>query len=296
MAIKKVIQVDVKNKIASLPIPATIVCGNGNYQLKFNFDEEWDYEATKTARLYSDMGNKDVVFTGDTCDIPELENVTGVYVGVFSADAQTTTPAYIVCEISIKDLGGSPKPPSPNVYQQILELCEEARDIAQSVRNDADNGEFDGLTPYVGENGNWWIGDKDTGVKAEGTDGKDGLTPFIGENGNWWIGEEDTGVKAEGAYQEALPKTHREYSENVEIEPNIEIVFGELRGAFNVSIIQGESDLSNEWLFVITQGATAYDVVLPTIEWVGDAPTFEANTTTKVALFYKGNTLMGVAV
>lgn len=29
--------------------------------------------------------------------------------------------------------------------------------------------------------------------------GRDGLTPFIGANGNWWIGEEDTGVKAQGA-------------------------------------------------------------------------------------------------
>ncbi len=29
-----------------------------------------------------------------------------------------------------------------------------------------------------------------------GTDGADGLTPYIGENGNWWIGDEDTGVKA----------------------------------------------------------------------------------------------------
>lgn len=26
--------------------------------------------------------------------------------------------------------------------------------------------------------------------------GEDGLTPYIGENDNWWIGEEDTGVKA----------------------------------------------------------------------------------------------------
>lgn len=26
--------------------------------------------------------------------------------------------------------------------------------------------------------------------------GNDGLTPFIGVNGNWWIGDEDTGVKA----------------------------------------------------------------------------------------------------
>ena len=60
----------------------------------------------------------------------------------------------------------------------------------------------DGETPYIGENGNWWIGFTDTKVKAAGTDGKDGEkgedgeTPYIGENGNWWIGETDTGVKA----------------------------------------------------------------------------------------------------
>ena len=61
-----------------------------------------------------------------------------------------------------------------------------------------------GETPYIGENGNWWIGFTDTKVKAAGTDGKDGEkgedgeTPYIGENGNWWIGETDTGVKAVG--------------------------------------------------------------------------------------------------
>ena len=30
-----------------------------------------------------------------------------------------------------------------------------------------------GETPYIGENGNWWIGDTDTGVKAKGEDGDD---------------------------------------------------------------------------------------------------------------------------
>ncbi len=39
--------------------------------------------------------------------------------------------------------------------------------------------------------------------KVVGADGKDGLTPFIGENGNWWIGEKDTGVKA--AAEAAVP-------------------------------------------------------------------------------------------
>ena len=71
----------------------------------------------------------------------------------------------------------------------------------------------DGTTPHIGENGNWFIGETDTGIKAHGfdgapgKDGKDGengtpgvngLTPHIGENGNWFIGETDTGVKALG--------------------------------------------------------------------------------------------------
>ena len=56
----------------------------------------------------------------------------------------------------------------------------------------------DGLTPYIGVNGNWWIGETDTGVKAQGQNGEDGYIPLIGENGNWWIGGTDTGVPAQG--------------------------------------------------------------------------------------------------
>lgn len=102
----------------------------------------------------------------------------------------------------------------------------------------------DGKTPHIGDNGNWWIGNVDTGVPArgkdgkdgkdglsayeiwkkevlegriawdkdrvevehffqflkgkDGKDGKDGITPHIGHNGNWWIGNVDTGVPARG--------------------------------------------------------------------------------------------------
>lgn len=41
----------------------------------------------------------------------------------------------------------------------------------------------DGKTPYIGENGNWWIGDTDTGVKAEGVDGEDGADGAQGPQG-----------------------------------------------------------------------------------------------------------------
>lgn len=48
---------------------------------------------------------------------------------------------------------------------------------------------------YIGENGNWFINNYDTGVKARGDDG---ITPHIGMNGNWYIGDTDTGVPATG--------------------------------------------------------------------------------------------------
>ena len=55
-----------------------------------------------------------------------------------------------------------------------------------------------GTTPHIGDNGNWFIGKKDTGIKAAGTNGSDGTTPHIGGNGNWFIGTRDTGIKAAG--------------------------------------------------------------------------------------------------
>ncbi len=40
--------------------------------------------------------------------------------------------------------------------------------------SDGKDGE-NGMTPHIGENGNWWIGDTDTGVSATGKDGEDGV-------------------------------------------------------------------------------------------------------------------------
>lgn len=58
----------------------------------------------------------------------------------------------------------------------------------------------DGVTPHIDEGtGNWFIGEKDTNVKAQGPKGSDGVTPHIDEeSGNWFLGETDTGVKAKG--------------------------------------------------------------------------------------------------
>lgn len=55
-----------------------------------------------------------------------------------------------------------------------------------------------GQTPYIGANGNWWIGDQDTGIAAQAAFDENYPTPYIGENGHWWFGLNDTGIIAEG--------------------------------------------------------------------------------------------------
>lgn len=87
------------------------------------------------------------------------------------------------------------------------------------------------VIPVIGDNGNWWVNGKDTGVHAQGQQGEKGKSafdlwaelpgnenktlddfweflrgpagdqgdsPIIGDNGNWWVGGKDTGVKATG--------------------------------------------------------------------------------------------------
>ncbi len=44
-------------------------------------------------------------------------------------------------------------------------------------------------------------------VGETGADGKNGITPHIGENGNWWIGTRDTGVSAVGTPAASVGKS-----------------------------------------------------------------------------------------
>lgn len=61
--------------------------------------------------------------------------------------------------------------------------------IAQSVRDDADAGLFNGepgdngITPHIGDNGNWYLGATDTGKPSRGATGSKGDTGAIGPTG-----------------------------------------------------------------------------------------------------------------
>ena len=119
-----IINIQVRRKKAASPV-AHIVCGNSDYKISFNFDEEWDAYERKTARFIYNGQFADVVFTGDVCDVPVIQNATMCAVGVFAGDLRTTTPALITCDKSILCGGGSPAEPSPDVYAQIMALFTE---------------------------------------------------------------------------------------------------------------------------------------------------------------------------
>ena len=137
--------------------PAKLVCGNP-FKVIFHFDEEWTEFANtpKKAKLVfwrrGKLEHLTVEFTGNVCSVPALFSIKSFEIGVYidNEDICTTTGAVIECEKSIHC----------NTSQSVL-----GPDVIENI-NAALKGE-DGKTPYIGENGNWWIGDVDTGTLAK---------------------------------------------------------------------------------------------------------------------------------
>lgn len=154
------LHVSVNNKIATYQKrDGDIVCGNSDYQIKFTFDEEWDGYENKTARFVWGGQFQDVEFTGDTCPVPILSGVTLCEVGVYAGELCTTTSAFIGCKTSILCQPASPSVENDKYYaNEARKYAEEAKEARDSV-----------ASPYI-KDGNWWVGETNTGVKAAGDD------------------------------------------------------------------------------------------------------------------------------
>lgn len=97
-----IIEVNVSNKIARLADKNTVaVCENSDYVIHFNFDEEWAAYETKTARFKWGGKYTDVVFTGNECAMPVINNVYSVKIGVYAGNLHTTTSALLMMKKSI---------------------------------------------------------------------------------------------------------------------------------------------------------------------------------------------------
>ena len=120
------INVMVRNKIA-VSDGVEYVCGNSDYIVAFDFDDEWSAHETKTARFAYGTEFRDIVFQGDSCPVPILSGVYSFNVGVYAGNLSTTTPAIVKARKSILCGNGTPAAPSEDVYAQIMEMIESGK-------------------------------------------------------------------------------------------------------------------------------------------------------------------------
>lgn len=115
------VKITVAERIARVNAGIKLICNNPTDIIRFEFDEEWNGHAAKTARFSWDNKYIDVPFSGNEVQVPEIFQTNYVYVGVFSDDL-TSTPVKLDCRYSIKCLGGKVLSPSEDVYAQIIAL------------------------------------------------------------------------------------------------------------------------------------------------------------------------------
>lgn len=139
----------------------TVTSGAVNvFLVQFSFNSAWD-GLDKTAVFRAGNDKISVVLDdSNQCQIPweVLENPRrGLDVGVYGTKNGTIVLPTIWANIgTIQEgvtTGENEQPPTPDVYSQILDVANEAKEIAQSVRNDADSGKFDGEPGPRGEPG-----------------------------------------------------------------------------------------------------------------------------------------------
>lgn len=124
------LNVTVKGKIAQGVKGQYAVCGNSDYVVKFDFDDEWTAEKYKTARFIWNEKYEDVVFEGNECNMPVISDTYNVKVGVFAGDLQTTTPAIIITKKSILCGSATAERPSEDVYSQIMALLNDLKELS----------------------------------------------------------------------------------------------------------------------------------------------------------------------
>lgn len=130
----------------------------------------------------------------------------------------------------------------------------------------------DGITPTIGANGNWYTGDTDTGVAAQGPQGETGPQGIQGPQGD--TGKD--GVDGKSAYQYAVDGgytgTEAEFAalmsspgaypvvdmtaDTAELLPNIYYRWGEM-SALTITLGAETAGITNEYCFEFVSGETA---------------------------------------
>ena len=120
--------------------------GNENIDsISFDFCPLWD-GFIKTAVFYreADTAYHILLDENNSCIIPpELTQENGlIYVGVIGVDGNKRRTTEPICFYLAEGIPteGRPSEPTPDIYQQILSVCNETYEIASTLRDETDNG------------------------------------------------------------------------------------------------------------------------------------------------------------
>lgn len=160
----------------------------GEEILMFEFSPEWE-GLTKKAVFYPVRGKAvAVLISGDGIYVPhEITRISGqaklIVAGSFIGDG--TNPRKIITEPVVMnvcstydDNGASAEKVTPDLYDQFLE--DAGKVMSDKIKEAIADGDFKGeqgepgITPHIGENDNWFIGDSDTGKTSRGIQGVKG--------------------------------------------------------------------------------------------------------------------------
>lgn len=181
--------------------PVTVIQNGVNVDtLILDMDEEWKEMTSIVCVFTNGEVAKQVLHTfGNPLTVPwECLSSTGsliLSVTGFVGEEKVMTTAKSETGWNIVQ-NGTPNgdasaSPTPQLLQQVTAAAESANSAATAANNAATaatnakntleqaaaNGDFDGSTPEIGENGNWYINGEDTGKPSSGNDGK---TPVVG--------------------------------------------------------------------------------------------------------------------
>lgn len=151
--------IQIKNKIASWVSGEPIVCGNGDYEVEFLFDAEWDAHDIKTAIFNVNGDAISKAFTGTICKVPIIWNTLMVSVGVFAGEIDdgtlsTSTPALVECLRCATDGGNLVGPPKNDVYMDIVQMVEELNTEIEELKKGGASEEqiADAVRDYLEKN------------------------------------------------------------------------------------------------------------------------------------------------
>ena len=117
----------------------TVICGNSDYTVAWDLDQEWEPYSAKTMRVnLADGTYQNVVFTGNTAALPVLSTPGWASVGLYAGDLHTSRAADLRVLPSVTTPGGAPADPAEDVYAQITEklnqlIAVQPESVAQAV-------------------------------------------------------------------------------------------------------------------------------------------------------------------